>query len=95
MEEIDLTQGTIVIAVKPQVVENILIALRGKLTSETTIISIVAGYSTKDIRNYIGMEQTKTKLSQVLKESITGKAIVILLGSIVIGYIIGDRKSVV
>tara|TARA_B100000927_G_C16473734_1_gene472546 strand:+ start:4627 stop:5448 length:822 start_codon:yes stop_codon:yes gene_type:complete len=56
LEEIDLTQGTIVIAVKPQVVENILIALRGKLTSETTIISIVAGYSTKDIRNYIGME---------------------------------------
>ena len=43
----------------------------------------------------IGMKETKTKLSQVLKESITGKAIVILLGSIVIGYIIGDRKSVV
>ena len=56
LEEIDSTQGTIVIAVKPQVVENILIALKGKLTSETTIISIVAGYSTKDIRNYIGME---------------------------------------
>ena len=52
--EIDSTQGTIVIAVKPQVVENVLITLRGKLTSETTIISIVAGYSTKDIRNYIG-----------------------------------------
>ena len=55
LEEIDLAQGTIVIAVKPQVVENILITLREKLTSETTIISIVAGYSTKDIRNYIGM----------------------------------------
>ena len=54
LEEIDYTQGTIVIAVKPQVVENILITLREKLTSETTIISIVAGYSTKDIRNYIG-----------------------------------------
>jgi len=39
----------------------------------------------------IGMKQTKTKLSQVLKESITGKAIVILLGSIVIGYIIGKE----
>ncbi|WP_299293476.1 sodium-dependent bicarbonate transport family permease [Nitrosopumilus sp.] len=37
----------------------------------------------------IGINQTKTKLSQVLRESITGKAIVILLGSIVIGYIIG------
>ena len=36
-----------------------------------------------------GINQTKTKLSQVLRESITGKAIVILLGSIVIGYIIG------
>ena len=34
------------------------------------------------------INQTKTKLSQVLRESITGKAIVILLGSI-IGYIIG------
>ena len=56
LEEIDSTQGIIVIAVKPQVVENVLITLRGKLTSETTIISIVAGFSTKDIRNYIGKE---------------------------------------
>ena len=39
----------------------------------------------------IGMKQTKTTLSQVLKESLTGKAIVILLGSIVIGYIIGKE----
>jgi uncharacterized protein len=38
----------------------------------------------------VGLNQTKTKLSQVLHESITGKAIVILLGSIVIGYIIGE-----
>jgi len=38
----------------------------------------------------VGM-QNKTKLSQVLHESITGKAIVILLGSIVIGYIIGEE----
>ena len=37
----------------------------------------------------MGIQETKTKLSQVLHESITGKAIVILLGSIVIGYIIG------
>lgn len=35
--------------------------------------------------------QNKTKLSQVLHESITGKAIVILLGSIIIGYIIGEE----
>lgn len=35
--------------------------------------------------------QNKTKLSQVLHESITGKAIVILLGSIIIGYIIGTE----
>ena len=39
----------------------------------------------------IGMKQSSTKLSQVLKESITGKAIVILRGSIVIGYIIGKE----
>jgi hypothetical protein len=39
----------------------------------------------------VGIQDTKTKLSQVLHESITGKAIVILLGSIVIGYIIGDE----
>ncbi|MEX2192212.1 MAG: sodium-dependent bicarbonate transport family permease [Nitrosarchaeum sp.] len=44
----------------------------------------------KDIANdhdMINSEQ-KTKLFQVLRESITGKAIVILLGSIVIGYAI-------
>ena len=39
----------------------------------------------------IGLQETKTKLSQVLHESITGKAIVILLGSIIIGYIIGEE----
>ena len=38
----------------------------------------------------VGIDETKTKLSKILKESITGKAIVILLGSIVIGYIIGE-----
>ena len=38
----------------------------------------------------LGMNENKTTLSQVLRESITGKAIVILLGSIVIGYIIGE-----
>ncbi len=38
-----------------------------------------------------GLQESKTKLSQVLHESITGKAIVILLGSLVIGYIIGDE----
>ena len=39
----------------------------------------------------VGLKQTKTKLSQVLHESLTGKAIVILLGSIVIGYMIGEE----
>jgi len=39
----------------------------------------------------MGIQETKTKLSQVLHDSITGKAIVILLGSIVIGYIIGEE----
>ena len=38
----------------------------------------------------IGINETKTNLKQVLHESITGKAIVILLGSIIIGYIIGE-----
>lgn len=33
--------------------------------------------------------QAKTRLFQVLRESITGKAIVILIGSIIIGYTIG------
>ena len=44
---------------------------------------------TSDIE--MGMQSSKTKLSQVLHESITGKAIVILLGSIIIGYIIGEQ----
>ena len=38
----------------------------------------------------VGLQETKTNLSHVLRESVTGKAIVILLGSIVIGYIIGE-----
>jgi hypothetical protein len=37
------------------------------------------------------VEQSKSNLSKVLHESITGKAIVILLGGIVIGYLIGDK----
>jgi len=39
----------------------------------------------------VGLNETKIKLSKVLRESVTGKAIVILLGSIVIGYIIGEE----
>lgn len=38
----------------------------------------------------MGVTETKSNLKQVLHESITGKAIVILLGSIIIGYIIGE-----
>ena len=39
----------------------------------------------------MGINETKTNLKQVLHESITGKAIVILLGSIIIGYVIGEK----
>jgi len=39
----------------------------------------------------MGISETKSNLKQVLHESITGKAIVILLGSIVIGYLIGEE----
>jgi len=39
----------------------------------------------------IGINETKSNLKQVLHESITGKAIVILLGSIIIGYVIGEK----
>ena len=39
----------------------------------------------------MGISETKTNLKQVLHESITGKAIIILLGSIVIGYMIGEE----
>lgn len=39
----------------------------------------------------LGISETKSNLKQVLHESITGKAIVILLGSIVIGYLIGKE----
>ena len=39
----------------------------------------------------MGIIETKTNLKQVLHESITGKAIVILLGSIIIGYVIGKE----
>jgi hypothetical protein len=39
----------------------------------------------------MGLSETKTNLKQILHESITGKAIVILLGSITIGYMIGEE----
>jgi hypothetical protein len=39
----------------------------------------------------VGLQETKINLFHVLRESVTGKAIVILLGSIVIGYIIGEE----
>ena len=39
----------------------------------------------------MGISETKSNLKQVLHESITGKAIVILLGSIIIGYMIGEE----
>jgi hypothetical protein len=39
----------------------------------------------------MGISETKANLKQVLHESVTGKAIVILLGSIVIGYLIGEK----
>jgi hypothetical protein len=39
----------------------------------------------------MGISETKSNLKQVLHESITGKAIVILLGSIIIGYLIGEE----
>lgn len=39
----------------------------------------------------MALEQSKTKLLTVLRESITGKAIIILLGSIFIGYVIGEH----
>lgn len=39
----------------------------------------------------LGATQAKTDIRHVLHESITGKAIVILLGGIVIGYVIGDE----
>lgn len=40
------------------------------------------------------IEQHKTKMFQVLRESLTGKAIVILIGSIIIGYVIGNEGFV-
>lgn len=46
--------------------------------------------STQD-ESDIFVEPPKKKLAAVLRESITGKAIVILLGSIVIGYLIGEN----
>lgn len=44
-----------------------------------------------DSSDDLGMRLTPVNLSRVLKESITGKAIVILLGCIVIGYVIGSE----
>ncbi|MFB5627674.1 MAG: sodium-dependent bicarbonate transport family permease [Nitrosarchaeum sp.] len=39
----------------------------------------------------LGIEKTTTSFSTILRESITGKAIIILLGCIVIGYAIGEH----
>lgn len=41
--------------------------------------------------NVGAVEQTNNALRQVLRDTITGKAIIVLLGSIVIGYLIGEH----
>jgi len=55
--------------------------------------SFVKNDPDKPVSEEFGMalEQSKTKLLTVLRESITGKAIIILLGSIFIGYVIGEH----
>jgi uncharacterized protein len=63
--------------------------VRAKKQSLTKNMSADNVQNEKDL-GMLGLEQTKTKLTQVLHESITGKAIVILLGSIIIGYLIGE-----
>lgn len=62
------------------------------LSKKESVASKFSGESLPDEGEFgIAMGQNKKKLLAVLRESITGKAIVILLGSIFIGYAIGDH----
>ena len=49
-----MSDGIIILAVKPQVINSVLEQLKNKITSKTIIVSIVAGYSISDIRKYVG-----------------------------------------
>lgn len=51
----------------------------------------IDGLNSQESKLEMGIEETKTNLKQVLHESVTGKAIVVLLGSIIIGYVIGEQ----
>ncbi|GKS67955.1 sodium-dependent bicarbonate transport family permease [Nitrosarchaeum sp.] len=62
-------------------------AVSKQIKSKKQSISV----DTLDNNEKTSIEQNKSNLSKVLYESITGKAIVILLGGIVIGYFIGDK----
>ena len=56
IDKADLSDGIIILSIKPQAANNVLEILKNKVTSNTLIISIIAGYSISDIREYIGLE---------------------------------------
>ncbi len=56
IDDADLSDGIIILSIKPQAANNVLEILKNKVTSNTLIISIIAGYSISDIREYIGFE---------------------------------------
>lgn len=50
------------------------------------------GDSNESVDDLLEIKSGMTKMAQVLRESVTGKAVVILIGSIIIGYVIGAEK---
>lgn len=68
--------GIIVLAVKPQVLSSVCKALKDKLTTNTLIISIVAGVRSGDIERWLGDSQaivrTMPNTPALLNQGITG-----------------------
>lgn len=68
--------GVIVLAVKPQVLSSVCKALKDKLTTNTLIISIVAGVRSGDIERWLGDSQaivrTMPNTPALLNQGITG-----------------------
>jgi pyrroline-5-carboxylate reductase len=68
--------GVIVLAVKPQVLSSVCKALKGKLTTNTLLISIAAGVKSGDIERWLGGNQaiirTMPNTPALLNQGITG-----------------------
>jgi pyrroline-5-carboxylate reductase len=75
-KEACLNTKTIVIAVKPQIIPNLLNTLRGAIDEQSHIISVAAGVSTETFRNALGQDISITRvmpnLPALIGEGVSG-----------------------